>query len=83
MASVITEKDLEENYARGGAVGKVDDVFYFSSPQIQQMQMAPDPMTQNMGNMLNQQQQGGAPVPATVPQIQQMALGGPVTAKKR
>ena len=78
MASVITEKDLEENYARGGAVGKVDDVFYFSSPQIQQMQMAPDPMTQNMGNMLGQQQQGGAPVPATVPQIQQMALGGPV-----
>ena len=82
MASVITEKDLEENYARGGAVGKVDDVFYFSSPQIQQMQMAPDPMTQNMGNMLGQQQQGGAPVPATLPQIQQMALGGPVTAKK-
>ena len=40
--------------------------------------MASDPMTQNMGNMLNQQQQGGAPVPATVPQIQQMALGGPV-----
>jgi len=71
------------NYARGGAVGKMDDVFYFSSPQIQQMQMAPDPMTQNMGNMLGQQQQGGAPVPATVPQIQQMALGGPVTVKKR
>ena len=78
QASIITNQDLEENYARGGAVGKMDDVFYFSSPQIQQMQMAPDPMTQNMGNMLGQQQQGGAPVPATLPQIQQMALGGPV-----
>ena len=82
QAAVISDEDWE-GYARGGPVGKVDDVFYFSSPQIQQMQMAPDPMTQNMGNMLNQQQQGGAPVPATVPQIQQMALGGPVTAKKR
>ena len=82
QAAVLSDEDWE-GYARGGAVGKVDDVFYFSSPQIQQMQMAPDPMTQNMGNMLGQQQQGGAPVPATVPQIQQMALGGPVTAKKR
>ena len=81
QAAVLSDEDWE-GYARGGPVGKVDDVFYFSSPQIQQMQMAPDPMTQNMGNMLNQQQQGGAPVPATVPQIQQMALGGPVTAKK-
>ena len=83
QASVVTNQDLDENFARGGPVGTTDNVFYFSSPQIQQMQMAPDPMTQNMGNMLNQQQQGGAPVPATVPQIQQMALGGPVTAKKR
>ena len=81
QAAVLSDEDWE-GYARGGPVGKVDDVFYFSSPQIQQMQMAPDPMTQNMGNMLGQQQQGGAPVPATVPQIQQMALGGPVTAKK-
>jgi hypothetical protein len=77
QAAVLSDEDWE-GYARGGPVGKVDDVFYFSSPQIQQMQMAPDPMTQNMGNMLNQQQQGGAPVPATVPQIQQMALGGEV-----
>jgi hypothetical protein len=84
QASVLSDEDWEGlGFARGGAVGTKDDVFYFSSPQIQQMQMAPDPMTQNMGNMLNQQQQGGAPVPATVPQIQQMALGGPVTAKKR
>ena len=84
QASVLSDEDWEGlGYARGGPVGTKDNVFYFSSPQIQQMQMAPDPMTQNMGNMLNQQQQGGAPVPATVPQIQQMALGGPVTAKKR
>ena len=82
QASVISDEDWE-GYARGGPVGTTDNVFYFSSPQIQQMQMAPDPMTQNMGNMLGQQQQGGAPVPATLPQIQQMALGGPVTAKKR
>jgi hypothetical protein len=84
QASVLSDEDWEElGFARGGAVGNPDNVFYFSSPQIQNMRMAPDPMTQNMGNMLNQQQQGGAPVPATVPQIQQMALGGPVTAKKR
>jgi hypothetical protein len=84
QASVLSEEDWEGlGFARGGPVGTKDNVFYFSSPQIQQMQMAPDPMTQNMGNMLGQQQQGGAPVPATVPQIQQMALGGPVTAKKR
>jgi hypothetical protein len=79
QASVLSDEDWENlGMARGGPVGTKDNVFYFSSPQIQQMQMAPDPMTQNMGNMLGQQQQGGAPVPATVPQIQQMALGGPV-----
>jgi len=84
QASVLSDEDWENlGMARGGPVGTTDNVFYFSSPQIQQMQMAPDPMTQNMGNMLGQQQQGGAPVPATLPQIQQMALGGPVTAKKR
>ena len=83
QASVLSDEDWENlGMARGGPVGTTDNVFYFSSPQIQQMRMAPDPMTQNMGNMLGQQQQGGAPVPATVPQIQQMALGGPVTAKK-
>lgn len=71
--------------ASGGAVGTPEDVYYFGVPQIMGMMQDPNPQIQGVGMQLADQMEGmpdAGMVPATANQIQTMAMGGAVTAKK-
>jgi len=71
--------------AYGGAVGTPEDVYYFGVPQIMGMMRDPNPQIQGVGIQLADQMVGMpgiGMVPATMNQIQTMAMGGAVTAKK-
>ena len=71
--------------ASGGAVGTPEDVYYFGVPQIMGMMQDPNPQIQEVGMQLADQMEGmpdAGMVPATANQIQTMAMGGAVTAKK-
>jgi len=71
--------------ASGGAVGTPEDVYYFGVPQIMGMMQDPNPQIQQVGMQLADQMESmpdAGMVPATVNQIQTMAMGGAVTAKK-
>ena len=71
--------------ASGGAVGTPEDVYYFGVPQIMGMMQDPNPQIQGVGMQLADQMEGmpdAGMVPATANQIQTMAYGGAVTAKK-
>ena len=71
--------------ASGGAVGRPEDVYYFGVPQIMGMMQDPNPQIQGVGMQLADQMEGmpdAGMVPATANQIQTMAMGGAVTAKK-
>ena len=71
--------------ASGGAVGTPEDVYYFGVPQIMGMMQDPNPQIQGVGMQLADQMEtmpDAGMVPATANQIQTMAMGGAVTAKK-
>ena len=71
--------------ASGGAVGTPEDVYYFGVPQIMGMMQDPNPQIQGVGMQLADQMErmpDVGMVPATANQIQSMAMGGAVTAKK-
>ena len=71
--------------ASGGAVGTPEDVYYFGVPQIMGMMQDPNPQIQGVGMQLADQMStmpDAGMVPATANQIQSMAYGGAVTAKK-
>ena len=71
--------------ASGGAVGTPEDVYYFGVPQIMGMMQDPNPQIQEVGMQLADQMErmpDAGMVPATANQIQTMAMGGAVTAKK-
>jgi hypothetical protein len=71
--------------ASGGAVGTPEDVYYFGVPQIMGMMQDPNPQIQGVGMQLADQMStmpDAGMVPATANQIQTMAMGGAVTAKK-
>ncbi len=71
--------------ASGGAVGTPEDVYYFGVPQIMGMMKDPNPQIQEVGMQLADQMAtmpDAGMVPATANQIQTMAMGGAVTAKK-
>ena len=71
--------------ASGGAVGTPEDVYYFGVPQIMGMMQDPNPQIQEVGMQLADQMErmpDAGMVPATANQIQSMAYGGAVTAKK-
>ena len=71
--------------ASGGAVGTPEDVYYFGVPQIMGMMQDPNPQIQEVGMQLADQMErmpDAGMVPATANQIQSMAMGGAVTAKK-
>ena len=71
--------------ASGGAVGTPEDVYYFGVPQIMGMMQDPNPQIQGVGMQLADQMAtmpDAGMVPATANQIQTMAMGGAVTAKK-
>ena len=71
--------------ASGGAVGTPEDVYYFGVPQIMGMMQDPNPQIQGVGMQLADQMESmpdAGMVPATANQIQTMAMGGAVTAKK-
>ena len=71
--------------ASGGAVGTPEDVYYFGVPQIMGMMQDPNPQIQEVGMQLADQMAtmpDAGMVPATANQIQTMAMGGAVTAKK-
>ena len=71
--------------ASGGAVGRPEDVYYFGIPQIMGMMQDPNPQIQGVGMQLADQMErmpDAGMVPATANQIQTMAMGGAVTAKK-
>ena len=71
--------------ASGGAVGTPEDVYYFGVPQIMGMMQDPNPQIQEVGMQLADQMESmpdAGMVPATANQIQTMAMGGAVTAKK-
>jgi len=71
--------------ASGGAVGTPEDVYYFGVPQIMGMMQDPNPQIQQVGMQLADQMESmpdAGMVPATANQIQTMAMGGAVTAKK-
>ena len=71
--------------ASGGAVGTPEDVYYFGVPQIMGMMQDPNPQIQGVGMQLADQMErmpDAGMVPATANQIQTMAYGGAVTAKK-
>ena len=71
--------------ASGGAVGTPEDVYYFGVPQIMGMMQDPNPQIQQVGMQLADQMEtmpDAGMVPATANQIQTMAMGGAVTAKK-
>ena len=71
--------------ASGGAVGTPEDVYYFGVPQIMGMMQDPNPQIQGVGMQLADQMSAmpdAGMVPATANQIQTMAYGGAVTAKK-
>ena len=71
--------------ASGGAVGTPEDVYYFGVPQIMGMMQDPNPQIQEVGMQLADQMAtmpDAGMVPATANQIQSMAMGGAVTAKK-
>ena len=72
-------------FASGGAVGTPEDVYYFGVPQIMGMMQDPNPQIQGVGMQLADQMSAmpdAGMVPATANQIQSMAYGGAVTAKK-
>jgi len=71
--------------ASGGAVGTPEDVYYFGVPQIMGMMQDPNPQIQGVGMQLADKMAtmpDAGMVPATANQIQTMAMGGAVTAKK-
>ena len=71
--------------AMGGPVGTPNDVYYFSVPQITNMMQDPNPQIQAVGMQLADQMEAnptGGMIPATRDQIQGMAEGGAITAKK-
>jgi len=76
---------LPQGMADGGPVGTPADVYYFGVPQIMGMMQDPDPQIQQVGMQLADQMEmnpDAGMVPATQQQIQTMANGGAVTAKK-
>jgi len=76
---------LPQAMADGGPVGTPGDVYYFGVPQIMGMMQDPDPQIQQVGMQLADQMEmnpDAGMVPATQQQIQTMANGGAVTAKK-
>ena len=76
---------LMPQMADGGPVGTPSDVYYFGVPQIMGMMQDPDPQIQQVGMQLADQMEmdpNAGMVPATQQQIQTMANGGAVTAKK-
>ena len=71
--------------AIGGPVGTPEDVYYFSTSQIMNMMQDPNPQIQGVGMQLANQMQANPAmgmIPATRDQIQGMAEGGAITAKK-
>ena len=71
--------------AMGGPVGTPNDVYYFGVPQIMDMMQDPNPQIQAVGMQLANQMEAnptGGMIPATRDQIQGMAEGGAITAKK-
>ena len=71
--------------AMGGPVGTPNDVYYFGVPQIMDMMQDPNPQIQGVGMQLADQMQANPAmgmIPATRDQIQGMAEGGAITAKK-
>ena len=71
--------------AMGGPVGTPNDVYYFGVPQITNMMQDPNPQIQAVGMQLADQMEAnptGGMIPATRDQIQGMAEGGAITAKK-
>ena len=82
----IMSSGLGTQYAAsGGAVGTPEDVYYFGVPQIMGMMQDPNPQIQGVGMQLADQMSAmpdAGMVPATANQIQTMAMGGAVTAKK-
>ncbi len=71
--------------ASGGPVGTPEDVYYFSVPQVMGMMQDPNPQVQGVGMQLADMMAstpGMDMVPATRGQIEGMATGGAVTAKK-
>jgi len=69
----------------GGPVGLPQDVYHFSVPKINQMQMDVDPGVRNVGNAMMAQMEanpGMGMVGASAADIDQMAAGGPVRPKK-
>jgi len=71
--------------ARGGAVGRPKDVYYFSVPNIQRMLGDPDPGIQNVGQQMMGQIQANPEqgmVQASPQQLQMMARGGMVRPRR-
>jgi len=71
--------------AMGGPVGTPNDVYYFGVPQIMDMMQDPNPQIQGVGIQLADQMEANPAmgmIPATRDQIQGMAEGGVITAKK-
>ena len=71
--------------ARGGAVGRPKDVYYFSVPNIQKMMGDGDPGIQNVGQQMMGQIQANPEqgmVQASPQQLQMMARGGMVRPRR-
>jgi len=71
--------------ARGGAVGRPKDVYYFSVPNIQRMMGDTDPGIQNVGQQMMGQIQANPEqgmVQASPQQLQMMARGGMVRPRR-
>jgi hypothetical protein len=71
--------------ARGGAVGRPKDVYYFSVPNIQKMMGDTDPGIQNVGQQMMGQIQANPEqgmVQASPQQLQMMARGGMVRPRR-
>ena len=87
MQLLMEQAPMEQGImaAMGGPVGTPNDVYYFGVPQITNMMQDPNPQIQGVGMQLADQMQANPAmgmVPATRDQIQGMAEGGAITAKK-
>ena len=86
LAALLEESGLAgQLMASGGPVGTPEDVYYFSVPQVMGMMQDPNPQVQGVGMQLADMMAstpGMDMVPATRGQIEGMATGGAVTAKK-